>query len=55
MNHRAHRARPIKTEADHRAGLKQVDRLDVMVITHGHVVLTLWHWHGHAEGLTSQA
>jgi cobalt/nickel transport system permease protein len=23
-------------------------------ITHGHVVLTLWHWHGHAEGLTSQ-
>ena len=23
-------------------------------ITHGHVVVTLWHWHGHAEGLTSQ-
>ncbi len=24
------------------------------VVTHGHVVLTLWHWHGHAEGFTSQ-
>jgi cobalt/nickel transport system permease protein len=24
------------------------------VVTRGHVVLTLWHWHGHAEGFTSQ-
>lgn len=24
------------------------------VITPGHVVLTLWHWHGHAEGFTAQ-
>jgi len=24
------------------------------VVTNGHVVLTLWHWHGHAEGFTSQ-
>jgi cobalt/nickel transport system permease protein len=24
------------------------------IVTHGHVVLTLWHWHGHPEGLTSQ-
>jgi cobalt/nickel transport system permease protein len=24
------------------------------VVTGGHVVLTLWHWHGHAEGFTSQ-
>src|SRR5439155_5964387 len=23
-------------------------------ITHGSVVVTLWHWHGHAVGLTSQ-
>ena len=24
------------------------------VVTGGHVVLTLWHWHGHQEGFTSQ-
>jgi cobalt/nickel transport system permease protein len=24
------------------------------IVTHGHVVWTLWHWHGHAEGFTSQ-
>ncbi|MEU6746667.1 cobalt ECF transporter T component CbiQ [Spirillospora sp. NPDC046719] len=24
------------------------------VVTHGDVVLTLWHWHGRAEGFTSQ-
>jgi cobalt ECF transporter T component CbiQ len=24
------------------------------VVTHGHVVLTLWHWHGHPEGFTGQ-
>ena len=24
------------------------------VVTDGHVVVPLWHWHGHAEGLTSQ-
>lgn len=24
------------------------------VVTQGHVVLTLWHWHGRAEGFTSQ-
>jgi cobalt ECF transporter T component CbiQ len=24
------------------------------VVTGGHVVLTLWHWHGHPEGFTSQ-
>ncbi len=24
------------------------------IVTHGHIVLTLWHWHGHAEGFTSQ-
>jgi cobalt/nickel transport system permease protein len=24
------------------------------VVTKGHVVLTLWHWHGHPEGITSQ-
>jgi cobalt ECF transporter T component CbiQ len=24
------------------------------VVTEGHVVLTLWHWHGHPEGFTSQ-
>ncbi|MGI8665048.1 MAG: cobalt ECF transporter T component CbiQ [Jatrophihabitans sp.] len=24
------------------------------VVTGGHVVLTLWHWHGHSEGFTSQ-
>jgi cobalt/nickel transport system permease protein len=24
------------------------------VVTHGDVVLTLWHWHGHAEGFTRQ-
>ncbi len=24
------------------------------VVTGGHVVLVLWHWHGHAEGFTSQ-
>jgi cobalt/nickel transport system permease protein len=23
-------------------------------ITHGHIVWTLWHWHGHAVGITSQ-
>jgi cobalt/nickel transport system permease protein len=24
------------------------------IVTRGHVVLTLWHWHGHPEGFTSQ-
>jgi cobalt/nickel transport system permease protein len=24
------------------------------IVTHGHVVLTLWHWHGHPEGFTAQ-
>lgn len=24
------------------------------VVTDGHVILTLWHWHGHPEGFTSQ-
>ena len=24
------------------------------IVTHGQVILTLWHWHGHPEGVTTQ-
>jgi cobalt/nickel transport system permease protein len=36
--------------------VKFVSMLPTMlsVVTHGHVVVTLWHWHGHPEGFTSQ-